>query len=53
MSGEGERKSDGVSLKETDVFVPSKGLTDEEARVLLQQWGTNELPEKVTPKVSQ
>jgi len=45
------RPSDGVALKEADEFVPSKGLTEAEAAVLLKQWGKNELPEKVTPKV--
>ncbi len=32
-------------------FVPSKGLTSQEAAVLLEKWGKNELPEKVVPKV--
>ena len=47
-----ERKSDGVALSENESFTPSKGLTDIEANVLLQRWGKNELPEKITPKVS-
>ena len=50
MSKEG-RPSDGVALKEADEFVPSQGLTEAEAAVLLAQWGRNELPEKVVPKV--
>eukprot|EP00605_Chrysophyceae_sp_TOSAG23-4_P002329 GSChrysophyteH1.ASY1.ANO1.2575.1 assembled CDS len=45
-----DRKSDGVALSENDTFTPSKGLSDIEANVLLQRWGKNELPEKVTPK---
>jgi hypothetical protein len=32
-------------------FVVSTGLTSQEAAVLLQKWGRNELPEKITPKV--
>jgi len=31
-------------------FVESKGLTSQEAAKLLEQWGRNELPEKVVPK---
>ena len=46
--------SRGIPMKETEPeldFTPSKGLTSAEAAKLLEQWGMNELPEKVTPKV--
>ena len=32
-------------------FIPSKGLTLEEAASLLEQWGRNELEDKKKPKV--
>jgi hypothetical protein len=32
-------------------FVPSKGLTSEEAEQLLAKWGRNELEDKKRPKV--
>ncbi len=33
-------------------FIPSKGLSSEEAKVLLEKWGRNELTDKKKPKVS-
>jgi hypothetical protein len=49
-----EKSEDGISLKEstdqTD-FVPSKGLTSQQAEELLRKYGKNELEDKKTPKV--
>lgn len=57
---EGEKKPEGgASIEdghkggENDIlkdFPVSKGLTSQEAEVLLQKYGRNELPEKITPK---
>jgi len=32
------------------VYAPEHGLSEKEAEILLEKWGKNELPEKVTPK---
>lgn len=45
----------GIPMTETDKiphFVPSKGLSESEAKTLLAKHGRNELPEKKKPKVS-
>lgn len=54
-----ERLSKGIPLKESKEtppeevdFIMSVGLTSEEAAAALIKHGKNELPEKITPKVS-
>jgi hypothetical protein len=48
--------SSGIPLTEegaekTKEFVPSKGLTSSQAKIFLDRYGRNELPEKKKPKV--
>jgi hypothetical protein len=38
-------------VEKTKEFVPSKGLTTEEARQLILKWGRNELEDKKKAKV--
>lgn len=51
-----EKSEEGISLKESaeiaEDFVPSKGLTSQQAEELLRKYGKNELEDKKTPKVS-
>ena len=39
-----------VEKEEDDMFVYSKGLTSQEAAILLKKYGRNELPDKTIPK---
>ena len=43
------KSNDGADAAKETNFRPSHGLTTAEAEVLLQQWGRNELVEKVVP----
>ncbi len=53
----GDGHGSGIPMKEggekQDEFVPSVGLTSQQATTQLNKFGKNELPEKVVPKVCQ
>lgn len=51
----GDGHGSGIPMKEggekQDEFVPSVGLTSQQAATQLNKFGKNELPEKIVPKV--